>query len=133
MSDLLVVALFGAEVPVDPQAVFDVRGMKFTEPQFHQPTSWVRMLMCSMSGSSGPVMEQPLALAYWMYSRISLVIRSPGPEWGFPGVAHDKLAAHLVYAVLQGDALLVGVEGLLGLVTTSGAMYSWFIRPLPSV
>ena len=83
--DLLVVALLGVEVPVDPQAVLHIGGMKFTKPQFHQPTSWVRMLMCSMSGSSGPVMEQPLALAYWMYSKISLVIRSPGARMGMPG------------------------------------------------
>ena len=38
-----------------------------------------------MSGSSGPVMEQPFSLAYWMYRTISGVIRSPGARMGMPG------------------------------------------------
>ena len=37
----LVVALLGVQVPVDPDTVLHIRGMKFAEPHFHNPSPFM--------------------------------------------------------------------------------------------
>ena len=62
--DLLVLAFPGVQVPVYPQAVLNIRGMAFTEPEFHETfSSSLIMLIFSIIGSSGPVTEHPFAFA----------------------------------------------------------------------
>ena len=63
--DALIIALLGVKLAVDPDAVLDIGGVKFRNHiSIVKPPCQASTFRRRMSGSSGPVMLQPLALAY---------------------------------------------------------------------